>query len=705
MFHTYLLSSVQSGDEHGHCGYSFLVDHPFAKKEPISKAHDELVVKLRDKANDMHDFLIRSHFLGEFSQFCFDSEAARLSYVNDISEGIFESLGQFVDISSSLKESRFRAVMCRATYAFIEDSGFHEEHLRDLVWIPVRRFTVETMEVAVKCWSWICSSRPELEVYILEQLIGAWNWTVEEGLGIFDTHNRTPLFCHKKWLEYLYERQIITGERSQEFHNLFASMVTTSLKAAPQMCRKIESLGMRSRLLNISFQLIHSKVAMNRSLFRRLAFNAAISWFENFPAWSTPFCAKHLDEDVQSILQLCQQLVVERAFLKREVDEVPVGDVFDVQLGEEHEEDQRSVLSGRMSHSKSGTTKVGQSKTSSVFRLDVERKEAMYVDFSGIILPRETLSLLLLLYGHELDRIEIYHNPQRNDHQRVVKTTKFTALIERSKSQWVTHVRTAWAHGPSIAVHLHTRFRNDHVYGEITRLVRDNHSMVPRYPHCIPFLATPENVAQDFHGLSVLLQCAPTDVLAAFRLLQYPMGNHPHVRRFAVDSLLQSEASELTTFLPQLIQMLEKEKWSPRTLEKGGLGHMLYTRACSEEDFAHLLLWCLRTEMENSGICGRMHEEIVRSFNPEQFEFYEKEFDFVDRVTNVSGFLKAIPKPERKGILESKISEMKMPECVYLPTHPGLSLKTIFPEKCFPMQSAAKVCSFHLSFHRQQKSD
>lgn len=46
-------------------------------------------------------------------------------------------------------------------------------------------FTKQIIEVAIECWSWMISSRPDIEPLIVEEMINAWQMTVDLRLGMF----------------------------------------------------------------------------------------------------------------------------------------------------------------------------------------------------------------------------------------------------------------------------------------------------------------------------------------------------------------------------------------------------------------------------------------------------------------------------------------------------------------------------------------
>ena len=46
-------------------------------------------------------------------------------------------------------------------------------------------FSKQTIEVAIECWSWVISSRIDVEPLVIEEMINAWQMTVDLRLGMF----------------------------------------------------------------------------------------------------------------------------------------------------------------------------------------------------------------------------------------------------------------------------------------------------------------------------------------------------------------------------------------------------------------------------------------------------------------------------------------------------------------------------------------
>jgi phosphatidylinositol 4-kinase A len=67
--------------------------------------------------------------------------------------------------------------------------------------------------------------------------------------------------------------------------------------------------------------------------------------------------------------------------------------------------------------------------------------------------------------------------------------------------------------------------------------------------------------------------------------------------------------------------------------------------------------------------------------------FYLSESDFIDRITNISGLIKSVPKGEaRKKACFKALADIKLTSIVYLPSNPDYILLEIDYSSASPMQ-------------------
>ena len=104
--------------------------------------------------------------------------------------------------------------------------------LRLLCWCPAYICSPDSMSTGVFIWTWLVSAAPHLMSVLLAELVDAWLWTIETGLGLFasgpaysgprgrlrphltpgepvvagNKHPVEGIIAHRLWLGFLFDQ-------------------------------------------------------------------------------------------------------------------------------------------------------------------------------------------------------------------------------------------------------------------------------------------------------------------------------------------------------------------------------------------------------------------------------------------------------------------------------------------------------------------
>lgn len=86
-------------------------------------------------------------------------------------------------------------------------------------------------------------------------------------------------------------------------------------------------------------------------------------------------------------------------------------------------------------------------------------------------------------------------------------------------------------------------------------------------------------------------------------------------------------------------------------------------------------------------ILDSLSKNILSSLSGPAKQFYEREFDFFDKITNISGEIRPYPKgPERKSACLEALARVKVQPGCYLPSNPEAMVIDIDYKSGTPMQ-------------------
>lgn len=124
----------------------------------------------------------------------------------------------------------------------------------------------------------------------------------------------------------------------------------------------------------------------------------------------------------------------------------------------------------------------------------------------------------------------------------------------------------------------------------------------------------------------------------------------------------------------------------------------------------HQLIWNMHTNIYMDedkqvkdpvlyDVLDSLTKNILNALSGPAKQFYEREFDFFDKITNISGEIRPYPKgPERKAACLDALARVKVQPGCYLPSNPEAMVIDIDYQSGTPMQRwlfkmILKICS------------
>jgi hypothetical protein len=229
------------------------------------------------------------------------------------------------------------------------DIKIEREILHEISLASCQIFTSSIIQVCLDCWSWIISSRPDIEPLVVEEMLNAWQLSADMRLGMFSIyfHEPNPLAkeeldvlrpsppsnieTHRIWIRYLQERLEIARYKSDFEIELFFNLMHKTLSVCSTeeasdsfLNRHISCIGLRFRYLNMALSIVQSlpNLSMQNSVAKwvlreRIYFNG-LDYFaqRSFRAPTQP--NTDLRDDIKNLIEFWNKIVAEKKYLKEE---------------------------------------------------------------------------------------------------------------------------------------------------------------------------------------------------------------------------------------------------------------------------------------------------------------------------------------------------------------------------------------------------
>ncbi|KAK0074484.1 hypothetical protein PV325_008278, partial [Microctonus aethiopoides] len=737
------INQISSSSSCHHAGIALASDSVLELCNLTVPANNQITINALDKRRDnkgANSSLLsmmsrRSWFAGEVTGMlavtCFDSSNFETSSEERRNFVIDRVISAVHHACQSRDNNLHQDALWRATALLISNPGLNRKLLHAVAFSQIELFTHSAMLTAVECWQWILTARPDLKLRFLQEMFAAWQYTVDKRMGLFSLQKEdvNPLAVyegcklepnppyvkpHEIWVSFIHELIDTAKYSCQETVEMIAMLLHRSLpmtvgavSTEPSLNRHVAAVGARFNLLCCGLILLQGDTlpkSLNKNILRERIYCNCLDYFcreRQLPTQESD----QLHDDIVTLLRFWQVMHSDKKYLMM-TGEVDFGMSIEQHTNLGAIEGQSSYNSltpmprdlMKQQGGAGWISTVPLSASSNALSKRSNRsKRIMHTNvFVKDYIKKRNLILELLAV--EIELLLAWYNP--GSRPELVISGEAAIAEWRAKSineRWRDYTRLAWDISPVLAVYLPIRLKNsDTIIKEVCRLVRLKPIPVIHVPEALQYLVTTDSLLIDAPELVYMLTWARVSPIQALAYFSRQFPPHPISAQYAVRVLGSYPADAVLFYIPQLVQAVRHDS----------MGYVVeFIKAISKRSqvVAHQLIWNIHTNMymdEEKQIkdpdifdtLDGLVKSILGSLSGPAKAFYDREFDFFEKITNISGEIRPYPKgQERKEACLRALRKIKVQPGCYLPSNPEAMVIDIDYESGRPMQSAAKA--------------
>ncbi|KAG0096965.1 phosphatidylinositol-4- kinase [Podila epicladia] len=568
----------------------------------------------------------------------------------------------------------------RAVSALVTLEKTEEDLVKMIAWIPIYLFTPDSLKIGTSVWNWLITEKPCVEKRLMAEVAAGWAWTSRHQKGLFsplldsedpfrvrmeyapsDKKARqkaykvaTYLFApHVIWIEFLSSRFQATRYGNRDMVDIFTRLLHLTFDHGFKMSTHPLAREGRFQLILLGLRLLQTNrmEALIEYRVRSALYKAALSWFELSPRWSFGGNRMISKNEARVMREFGQALEQDKIYWTRYFPAFRISNNY--------------VFTDNMN------------------RDAIVRKHT------------QCRRLLSLLTENELNRLGVWTIPLVLSGA----TAPEVSVHEKSFSDegWRNMVRFAWNESPTLAIQLMSRFKNIVIASELSRLLACDPYAAVHDADAIQILLGEGAFRYATAQLKYLLFWQPVPSITAISYFQPAYHNNPMILQYAMRSLEHSPVEVVFFYVPQIVQALRHD-------DLGYVEKYIMRAARVSQLFAHQIIWNMNANMykdNNSEVpdplkptLDRIVANIVSGLSGEAKSFYEREFQFFNQVTSISGTLMPLvkkTKPEKKKKIDEEMAKIVVDVGVYLPSNPEGVVVDIDKRSGRPLQSHAKT--------------